>query len=176
MDFKNVIEPGYIIPILIILLAFYYLPVQSVEKIEPFLVESYHGSVVTVIDGDTIKICDSTGRYHTIRLMEIDAPELLQRSGKKAKKALTNKIHGRDVTVESATHDSYGRMLGKVYYQNRWINKEMLDEGWAWHFKWYSDNLELARAERIARETELGLWQHKDSTPPWEYRRIAKKF
>ena len=129
----------------------------------------------TVIDGDTIEIIDADNQRHRIRLVEIDAPEQSQMSGIKAKNALVNKIHGKEITVRYSERDSYGRILGKVYYQERWINREMIADGWAWHFRWYSDDRELALAEKAARKATRGLWKNKNPIPPWEYRRIASK-
>jgi micrococcal nuclease len=53
----------------------------------------------------------------------------------------------------------------------RWINEELVGEGFAWHFKRYSNDKTLAEAEIEARNAKRGLWQDAHPTPPWEYRR-----
>jgi micrococcal nuclease len=59
-----------------------------------------------------------------------------------------------------------------VYHAGRWINLEMVKEGWAWHYKAYSDNKQLA--EVAARKIRRGLWADPSPVPPWEYRNPKK--
>ena len=66
--------------------------------------------------------------------------------------------------------DKYRRTLGHIYIDDRWINKEMIEEGWAWHYKQYSDDYKLAAAEKTARATKAGLWQEPKPIAPWDYR------
>lgn len=63
--------------------------------------------------------------------------------------------------------DRYGRILGHIYLGDRWINKEMVADGWAWHFKRYSSDADLAQAEEKARVARIGLWADKEPLPPW---------
>jgi len=142
----------------------------------PFILyaETITGKVVSVSDGDTITVLvinQTTNTTVKIRLSEIDCPEKKQAFGTQAKKALSEKIFGKMVAVEYNNTDRYGRIIGKIIFDGRWINKEMIEEGFSWHYKQYSSNKELAKAELIAKEKKLGLWVDKNPVPPWEFRR-----
>ena len=163
----------YPILALILIIIYFLLPPQS-PRVSRSNTTSRNGRVVDVIDGDTIRIEDDFGKTHGIRLNEIDAPERFQAFGVEARKALVNKVYGTDVSVECFEHDSYGRILGKVYKHGRWINREMVAEGWAWHVDRYSDDVELAQAEQSAQKASRGLWAGRNPVPPWEYRRIKR--
>ncbi len=71
--------------------------------------------------------------------------------------------------------DRYGRTLGDIYLGERWINLEMVSEGYAWHYKAYSKDKKLAAAEVVARKGKKGLWADSDPVPPWEYRKAGSK-
>ncbi len=132
------------------------------------------GKVVGVHDGDSITVLTATNQQIKVRLSGIDAPELSQAFGKRAKQALSGKVFGQIVTLEVKNTDRYGRTVADVWLGERWINLEMVAEGWAWHYRQYSKSKELEAAERGAREKRLGLWADKDPVPPWEYRRPSQ--
>lgn len=128
------------------------------------------GKVVGVADGDTITVFDESKMQHKIRLDGIDAPESHQAFGTKAKQALSGKVFDKNVTVKWAEKDKYGRVLGDVYVGDHFINQELVDDGWAWHFKKYSTSAELADSEVRARKASLGLWADKSPVAPWDFR------
>jgi len=74
------------------------------------------GKVVSVSDGDTIKVLDATNTQHKIRLQGIDAPEKAQPFGQKSKQSLSQLVYNKQVTVEYQKKDKYGRTLGKVLH------------------------------------------------------------
>lgn len=129
------------------------------------------GKAVGVTDGDTIKLLDDDKGNYTFRLEGIDAPESHQAFGTQAKKALSDKVFGKVVRVEWKEQDKYGRTLGHVYFGNRNINLELVDEGMAWHYKKYSSDQQLAAAEQHARDRKIGLWSATNRIPPWEFRK-----
>jgi micrococcal nuclease len=73
--------------------------------------QSFSGNVVSVHDGDTITVLVDKTQIK-VRLDGIDAPESKQAFGSKAKQALSEKIVGKQFTVEWS--DRYGRTIGKV--------------------------------------------------------------
>jgi endonuclease YncB( thermonuclease family) len=87
--------------------------------------------VVGVHDGDTITGLDDSKTQYKIRLDAIDAPELGQPFGQASKKALSEKVFGKDVVVIPKTKDKYGRTVGHVMIDGRDVNLEMLEEGMA---------------------------------------------
>ena len=139
------------------------------------LAESFSGKVISVADGDTITVLRVQGDTKTpikIRLAGIDTPEKAQDYGNKAKQALSDKVFDKTVTITYSEKDRYGRTIGDVYLGNNWINLQMVTEGWAWHYKQYSKDKQLAAAEIASRNARKGLWADPNKpVPPWEYRR-----
>ena len=140
--------------------------------------DSFSGKVIAVADGDTITVLRSQEGTKTrvkVRLAGIDTPEKKQDYGSKAKQALSQKVFGKTVTVTYKTKDRYGRTIGDIHLNGEWINLEMVAEGWAWHYKQYSKDKQLASAEVASRNARKGLWADPNKpVPPWEYRRSKR--
>lgn len=113
--------------------------------------------VVAVADGDTITVLDSNKNQHRIRLQHIDCPESGQAFGQKAKQAMSGKVFGEQVVIRWSERDRYDRILGDVYLGKRWVNAEMVKEGFAWHYKHYSKDETIAKAEAEARALKLRI-------------------
>ena len=95
------------------------------------------GMVVSVADGDTITVLDTSQTQHKIRLGGIDAPEKAQPYGKQSKQSLSDMVFGKTVTVDTGKTDRYGREVGKVLVDGMDANLEQLKKGLAWHYKAY---------------------------------------
>jgi len=79
--------------------------------------------VTRVIDGDTIK---TSCRQKSVRLADVDAPELDTVAGKRAAQALRDIIQGQKVKVNTVARDSYGRTVAKVTTEDgRSVNNAM---------------------------------------------------
>ncbi|QDS94885.1 Thermonuclease precursor [Roseimaritima multifibrata] len=131
------------------------------------------GKVNRVMDGDTIQIDAIEGDSRTIRLVGIDAPESSQRFGTAAKVWLTQQVSGKTLRVEITEKDRYGRFLGNVYVVDdgdRWLNREIILAGLAWHYVDYSKDIRLAQAQQVARGENAGLWQDARKVAPWDFR------
>jgi len=130
---------------------------------------SFSGRCVGVTDGDTLTVLQ--GRVPVkIRLEGIDAPERRQPFGRAAKSALARLVYNRQVQVRGADLDRYRRLLARVEVDGTDASLHLAQLGLAWHFKKYSDDAELATAERSARLRRLGLWSSPAPEPPWDYR------
>jgi endonuclease YncB( thermonuclease family) len=138
--------------------------------------KSIEGKVVSVSDGDTIKILTQNKKQIKIRFAQIDTPEKKQPWGKKAKTALSEKIAGKKVQVEIETTDRYGRKVGTVWYSGRDINREMVREGHAWVYRRYVRDQSLFDDETYAQSNNLGLWSLPESQrqEPWEWRKSKR--
>jgi micrococcal nuclease len=130
--------------------------------------EATDGKVVGVIDGDTFDMMVD-GKKTRIRMFGIDAPERKQDYYQKSKQALSDMIFGEVVRIESKSRDRYKRTLAEVYVGEKWINREMVVQGMAWHFTRYSSDQRIAQAENEARNARRGLWSMK-AVAPWEFR------
>ena len=91
------------------------------------------GQVTAISDGVTLTVLDGTNTSHRIRLQGIDAPEGEQPFSGDSTQALRDKLLGEAVRIEWREKDRYGRTLGHAYVDGRYINLEMVAEGWAWH-------------------------------------------
>jgi endonuclease YncB( thermonuclease family) len=115
------------------------------------------GRVVSITDGDTIKVLTPEKKQIKVRLASIDAPEKGQSYGNKAKQVLSDKIFGKQVSVEKVTTDRYKRLVGKVYLGDRDINAEMVEDGFAWVYRKYSNDPHLIELEKQAQDRGRGL-------------------
>ena len=130
------------------------------------------GRVVGISDGDTITVLQNKTQYK-IRLYGIDTPEMGQDFGAKAKQFTSELVFGKEVQVVAETMDQYGRIVGTVFVNNICVNERIVKEGYAWVYRKYCDrpvcNLWL-QYENQAKTNRLGLWNHLNPVPPWEFR------
>jgi endonuclease YncB( thermonuclease family) len=133
------------------------------------------GKVVKIADGDTLTIVDASNEQHKIRLAGIDAPEKGQPFGTKARENLAGKVFGQTVRVEVIDVDRYKREVGRIFLHERFINMEMVRDGFAWRYETYDKPGEFTAAEADAREHRRGLWVDRDPIPPWEWRRAKRQ-
>ena len=148
------------------------------------------GTVTKVSDGDTIQVTDSLGTKVKVRMYGIDAPETAkgnkksgriskpgQPCGEEAYQALKKKLSMQLVQIDVMAIDRYKRMVSIVRMGQRNINKEMVQEGWAWAYRSYLDRThasEYIGLEEEARKTGRGLWQEANPLPPWEFRKAQR--
>ena len=136
---------------------------------------------MSVADGDTITILDSSDTQHRIRLEGIDAPETHQPFGEQSRLGLSGMIFGKDVSVSYQKIDQYGRLVGKILLDGRDINLEQVKAGMAWHYKFYEDEQTpedrdaYAKAEDEARAVRRGLWQDPNPVEPSAFRKEEKR-
>jgi endonuclease YncB( thermonuclease family) len=65
-------------------------------------------------------------------------------------------------------------MLANVYVGNTCVNKQLVIDGMAWHFKKYNKDTVLAKLEIEAREKKVGLWSQSNPIAPWAWRKLNK--
>ena len=132
--------------------------------------------VVKIKDGDTIELLSSDFQNITVRLAGIDCPEKSQAYGKAAKQFTALLCFGKDVKILGDEHDRYGRTVATILLTDgKNVNYELVRNGYAWQYKAYSDDAELARLEQYARDNRLGLWQDSNPVAPWNFRRNKTK-
>jgi endonuclease YncB( thermonuclease family) len=135
------------------------------------------GKVVSISDGDTITILDSTRTQHKIRLWGIDCPESGQDFGKKAKQFTSSMVFGKTVSVITEDTDKYGRTVGIVKIDGKTLNEELIKAGFAWVYVQYCNKPvcdQWKRYEEAARRGKAGLWAQSNAIPPWEFRHGTK--
>lgn len=98
--------------------------------------------------------------------------------GEEAFRALQGKLQRQRVRLEIMDIDRYKRSVAIVWVGSRNINKEMIQDGWAWAYRQYLDRphaSEYITAEEQARSKRFGLWHQSNPQPPWEFRKLQKK-
>ena len=132
---------------------------------------TFTGKVIKVTDGDTIVVLTEDKKQVKIRLEGIDCPESNQDFGNKAKQAVSDLCFGKEVTIIKSGEDRYGRTLAFVFVGDVNVNKELLRQGLAWHYKYFNKDEELAKLEQEARQKKIGLWSLANPVAPWDFRR-----
>lgn len=139
------------------------------------------GKVVSISDGDTLRVVDHARQQHKIRLIGIDAPEKHQPFGSTAKTHLTSLCFGKEVVVDWAKYDRYRRIIGQVWCDSQDAGLAQIEMGMAWWYEVYAkeqtprDRGLYSRAQGDARRSRIGLWHEHDPTPPWIWRRNLKR-
>lgn len=160
-------------------------PKNSVgQQAAPIPRDSGFWTVLSVSDGDTIKIRNSEGEIKNIRLCGVDAPEKIQPLGTESKANLqrlvesaNNKVIGYPVEI-----DKYGRTVAEVFTHKgdseKFLNEEQVKSGNAYLYARYSRKCQnvsaLEKAEEIARGQHLGVWSRSDLIKPWDFRKSQR--
>ena len=126
--------------------------------------------VVSVVDGDTIKVRMS-GRVESVRLIGIDAPETNApgrpvqcfgpEASAKAKELLAGKAVRLEFDASQGRRDRYDRLLAYAWVGDMLFNEWMVRQGYAREFTYnepyrYQQIFQAAEAE--ARAAGRGLW------------------
>jgi micrococcal nuclease len=130
------------------------------------------GTVVRVIDGDTILVRGGGGRIEDVRLLGIDTPETVdprkpvQCYGPEASAFAKHLETGRAVTLayDRELHDRYGRFLAYVWLTGArplFVNAVLVQRGYARTYPFPPNTAYaglFAALERTAALAGRGLW------------------
>ena len=115
--------------------------VIDVKSLPKYIPQISEGRIISVYDGDTIHIAGFVINNpelfkFSVRLNGIDCPEM--KSGKSLDKtehdvaviakSFLSELNNKIVALRNVGLDKYGRLLADVYFQERHLNKEMLDK------------------------------------------------
>lgn len=158
---------------------FLFCLLAAVTLLSPAPAETLFGHCVGVADGDTctLLLTDDAGgkRTEKIRFHGIDAPEKRQAYGQSAKKFVSDLIYDKDIRVEMQSRDRYGRVVGKIYVGDTYVNLAAVKAGYAWWYRRYAPKeTAFEEAESAARTARRGLWQDKNPVAPWDFRHKEK--
>ncbi|MDX1828751.1 MAG: thermonuclease family protein [Lutibacter sp.] len=133
--------------------------------------EDFTAKVIGVKDGDTIEVLFNKVPI-VIRLEHIDCPERKQPFGKKAKQFVSDYIFGKTVNVISnGKKDRWGRLIAVIKFEGKNINKELVKNGLAMHFKKYSKDNSYNLLEQKAKSDKIGIWSQQNVIAPWIFRK-----
>ena len=127
--------------------------------------------VKRVVDGDTVHVFHNEEIFK-IRLTEIDAPERDQPFGKASTEHLKSLLKEGRVDVDISGTDKYGRKLGRLYWQEIDINREIVSAGYAWVYDNYVTDISFYEDQQIAKDSKRGLWKDESPIAPWKWRKV----
>ncbi len=150
---------------------------SSLNTVNPSREHQTGYKVIGIKDGDTFVLLID-GKEQTVRLAHIDCPEKKQAFGSKAKQFASDLCFGKYVRlVHDGKYDRNKRLISEILLPDgRNINKEMVKNGLAWHFRKYSKSSEYSQLETKARNNRIGLWSESNPTAPWDWRKFKKLF
>jgi endonuclease YncB( thermonuclease family) len=133
--------------------------------------EQIKGTVVSVLDGNTLEIKSDDNETVRIFLYGIDCPELGQAFGHKAKKCLEGILLNQQVSVKLIEMDKGGNQYALVTTSLGVDPRiQLLREGLAWTLQ-ESPVPDLEPYRSFAEQKRKGIWKEDRPTPPWIYRR-----
>lgn len=128
------------------------------------------GTVVAVVDGDTIDVETSTGEKR-VRLIGIDTPEISRDGGvddcyaQEARTYLDELVYGRDVELISdptqSDTDQYGRQLRHVLIDGQSVAQLAIEAGAGTEYTYdrpYDRRSDYLTAQSHAQGVGAGLW------------------
>ncbi len=154
----------------------------TVANADFYTVHTIVGTVTKVSDGDTLTV-KTKKKNQIVRLSRIDAPEIshygkpAQPYGIEARDWLREVVKGEKVVVYDEGTDQYGRMIGTVKMGNENINALMVEDGYAWVYDQYAQDVQgagLNELESVAREKKKGLGQDANPIYPADFRKSQK--
>lgn len=143
----------------------------------PFQALAWPGVVISVHDGDTLRVRNEQGRVIIIRLWGVDAPEINQPYGRASRNFLRDIAQGKRVEVIKAQEEnSYRRFVGIVSLASSGasLQEELLKNGLAWVYDYHcnKDVCKIWRKlQQEARRDRRGLWADPAPINPYRWRK-----
>jgi endonuclease YncB( thermonuclease family) len=147
-------------------------------------------TIKTIHDGDSFNLQTENNVTVRVRIAGIDAPERSQPYAQKSTSALEALLTAGPLRLEPIKRDRFDRWLANVYVNDIDVGLAMVNQGWAWYFRRYKEDLQTFQqiryelAEQTARQKRLGLWAGLDAAatnpalapePPWQFRERQRK-
>ena len=147
----------------------------------PVVAQAWPGDVLTVHDGDTVRVQPADGKAVSIRVYGVDCPELGQPYGTEARDLTAQLLLGKRVEVIPAqSRKSYKReVAGVVLLDDMMVLQDaLISAGLAWVDNRFCKMAvcDLWRQHQAdAKATRRGLWCADSPIPPWTWRRMPHK-
>jgi len=74
--------------------------------------------------------------------------------------------------ISDGKKDRNGRIIGEIFCNQRCLNKDLVKNGLAWHFKKYSRDTIYHNLEQEARKYKVGLWSNSKAIAPCDWRKL----
>lgn len=131
----------------------------------------FYGPVTRVGDGDSFR-AKIQGVEMEFRLYAVDAPEMDQPYGKRAKTELQSLLGKEQLVIVFVDIDRYGRIVADVWSGGGHVNRELVARGAAYFYPEYAKDNALFDVEQAARDQKRGLWALpvEQRVEPWVWR------
>lgn len=142
----------------------------------PFQALAWPGVVLSVHDGDTLRVRNEQGRVINIRLWGVDAPEIGQPYGRASRNFLRNIAQGKRVEVIKAQEEnSHRRLVCIVSLASSGVSlqEELLKNGLAWVYDYHCRKAVCKtwrQFQQQARRDRRGLWADPAPVNPYRWR------
>ncbi len=128
------------------------------------------GVVQRVIDGDSFYLDRAGQPPLTVRISNIDAPEICQPWGEEAKAALQALVLNQTVSVRVSSRDRAGRSLARVRVGQLDVGERLVSDGHAWSARGRSGRGPALKQERVAASLRRGLHDGTGAEFPADFR------
>jgi endonuclease YncB( thermonuclease family) len=127
------------------------------------------GVVTQVTDGDTLRFAPTGQAPITVRLRDVDAPEICQPWGTEARRALADLALNKPGTLYPGGRDAQGRTLALLTVDGVNISQRLVEEGHAWSLMGRNGHGPLLKQERMAQALSRGLHATPGAERPWAF-------
>jgi micrococcal nuclease len=128
----------------------------------PDLSRAETATVTQVIDGDTIDV-RMNGATYRVRYVGVNTPERDEACYSEARAANVALVNGQQIRMlrDQSDTDQYGRLLRYIFVGERFVNAELIANGWAEAVEYAPDRRFTADFRRLEREaTATGAGCH----------------
>lgn len=134
--------------------------------------QTLNGTVISVIDGDSVMFQTKNQRTFGLRLFGIDAPEKNQEYSAEATQVLEKMLLNQNVeAVCRDEQDRHGRQICTVMLNRQDVGAELLAQGCAWVYpEDYGSSGRYYELQRYAKDYRKGLWAQPQPVAPWLWR------
>jgi endonuclease YncB( thermonuclease family) len=141
------------------------------------MLEAFVALVLSVHDGDSIRVRTDAGVSLPVRVAYIDAPEVrngrwpTQPYGRASARSLRALCLGQQAAIRPQTTDRYGRTVAEVECKRKDASTHQVRAGMAWVFWRHTPaGSPLAAIESEAKAARRGLWAQDAPEEPGAYR------
>ena len=134
--------------------------------------ERVQATVIRIVDGDTIEV-NIDGTEYTLRYIGVDTPETGAPGGSESTEFNRSIVEGKSVVLvkDVSEVDHFGRLLRYVFVDDKFVNFELVNTGYAVSGSWPPDtscNQTFADAYNSALANNLGLFASTITPAPAE--------
>lgn len=119
----------------------------------PDLSSAERATVASVIDGDTIDVL-MNGRRYRVRYVGVNTPERDESCYSQARAANVTLVENRQILMlrDVSNTDQYDRLLRYIFVDDRFVNAELIANGWAEAVYYNPDRRYTTDFQRLERE------------------------